>query len=187
MSDAIVTHDAVSGAVVRALVPIAAGQPIYDERMLQDFTEPCFFVIETSVTESPDYDRYLWRTHHIEVSYFPKTQAMTDRKALSSWRLMLLEYLEKIYVNATEDSNGNVERLPVYAQNPECRFVEDHITYYATYKLHCVNSVASGGVMNTLRTQLHIKNQMLEFHRGGSGVCAQPSGEHIAAQGEASP
>lgn len=137
MSGAIVTHDAITGAVVRALVPIAAGQPIYDERMLQNFEEPCFFVIEPSVTESPDYNRFLWRNHRIEVSYFPNPQAMTDRKTLSYWRLMLLEHLSKIYIDSTE-SNGKFTRLPVYAQNPECRFVEDHLVYYATYRINCV-------------------------------------------------
>lgn len=158
MSGAIVTHDAVSGAVVRALVPIAAGQPIYDERMLQDFKEPCFFVIETSVDEAPDYDNYLWRTHHIEVSYFPVPRAMTDRKTLSQWRLMLLEYLEKIYVDSTEE-NGEMTRLPVYAQHPECRFVEDHITYYATYRIHCARARPAEQPMGLLETHSYIKHK----------------------------
>lgn len=156
MSGAIVTYDAVSGAVVRALVPIAAGQPIYDERMLQDFKEPCFFVIEPSVTESPDYDRLLWRDHRIEVSYFPKPQAMTDRKTLSYWRLMLLEHLSKIYVDSTED-NKVITRRPVYAQNPECRFVEDHLVYYATYRVHCVRQEAPSPTMETLETHINHK------------------------------
>lgn len=157
MSGAIVTYDAVSGAVVRALVPIAAGQPIYDERMLQDFKEPCFFVIEPSVTESPDYDRLLWRDHRIEVSYFPKPQAMTDRKTLSEWRLILLEQLEKIYVDISTDDKGNVERLPVYAQNPECRFVEDHLTYYATYRIHCVRQTVAVETMDKLKIHSNTK------------------------------
>ena len=160
MSDVVVTYDAVSGAVVRALVPIAAGQPIYDERMLQDFKEPCFFVIEPSVTESPDYDRLLWRDHHIEVSYFPKTQAMTDRKTLSYWRLMLLEYLSKIYVDSTED-NKVVTRLPVYAQNPECRFVEDHIVYYATYRIHCVKAEVPTPNMRNLESHIEPKQYII--------------------------
>lgn len=159
MSGAIVTHDAVSGAVVRALVPIAAGQPIYDERMLQDFREPCLFVVETSVDESPDYDNYLWRTHHIEVSYFPVPRAMTDRKTLSQWRLMLLEHLEKIYVDAVADDGGNIERLPVYAQHPECRFVEDHITYYATYRIHCARARPVAEPMGLLETHSYIKHK----------------------------
>lgn len=153
MSGAVVTYDAVSGAVVRALVPIAAGQPIYDERMLQDFKEPCFFVIEPSVTESPDYDRLLWRDHRIEVSYFPKPQAMTDRKTLSYWRLMLLEYLSKIYVDSTEE-NKVITRLPVYAQNPECRFVEDHLVYYATYRIHCVKAETPAPNMEILESHI---------------------------------
>lgn len=158
MSGAIVTHDAITGAVVRALVPIAAGQPIYDERMLQDFTEPCFFVIEPSVTESPDYDRLFWRDHRIEVSYFPKPQAMTDRKTISYWRLMLLEYLERIYVDAAYE-NGETTRLPVYAQNPECRFVEDHLVYYATYRIHCVKAETPAPNMAVLES--HIEQKQL--------------------------
>ena len=153
MSGAVVTYDAVSGAVVRALVPIAAGQPIYDERMLQDFKEPCFFVIEPIVTESPDYDRLLWRDHRIEVSYFPKPQAMTDRKTLSYWRLMLLEHLSKIYVDSTEE-NKVITRLPVYAQNPECRFVEDHLVYYATYRIHCVKAETPAPNMEILESHI---------------------------------
>ena len=153
MSGAVVTYDAVSGAVVRALVPIAAGQPIYDERMLQDFKEPCFFVIEPSVTESPDYDRLLWRDHRIEVSYFQKPQAMTDRKTLSYWRLMLLEHLSKIYVDSTEE-NKVITRLPVYAQNPECRFVEDHLVYYATYRIHCVKAETPAPNMEILESHI---------------------------------
>jgi len=156
MSGALVTYDAVSGAVVRALVPIAAGQPIYDERMLQDFNEPCFFVIEPSVTESPDYNRLLWREHRIEVSYFPKPQAMTDRKTLSYWRLMLLEHLSKIYVDSTED-NKVITRLPVYARNPECRFVEDHLVYYATYRIHCVKPKIATVPMGEIETNSYCK------------------------------
>lgn len=159
MSGTLVTHDAVSGAVVRALVPISAGQPIYDERMLQDFKEPCFFVIEPSVTESPDYDRLLWRDHRIEVSYFPKSQAMTDRKALSYWRLMLLEHLSKIYVDSTED-NKVITRLPVYAQNPECRIVEDHLVYYATYRIHCVKSEIPAPNMEILESNIEPKQHI---------------------------
>lgn len=160
MSGAVVTYDAVSGAVVRALVPIAAGQPIYDERMLQDFKEPCFFVIEPSVTESPDYDRLLWRDHRIEVSYFPKPQAMTDRKTLSYWRLMLLEHLSKIYVDSTEE-NKVITRLPVYAQNPECRFVEDHLVYYATYRIHCVKAETPAPNMEILESHIEPKQHII--------------------------
>lgn len=161
MSGAVVTYDAVSGAVVRALVPIAAGQPIYDERMLQDFKEPCFFVIEPSVTESPDYDRLLWRDHRIEVSYFPKPQAMTDRKTLSYWRLMLLEHLSKIYVDSTEE-NKVITRLPVYAQNPECRLVEDHLVYYATYRIHCVKAETPAPNMETMRAHIEPKQHIIK-------------------------
>ena len=160
MSGVAVTYDAVSGAVVRALVPIAAGQPIYDERMLQDFKEPCFFVIEPSVTESPDYDRLFWRDHRIEVSYFPKPQAMTDRKTLSYWRLMLLEHLSRIYVDSTEE-NKVITRLPVYAQNPECRFVEDHLVYYATYRIHCVKQETPAPNMEILEPHIEPKQQLI--------------------------
>lgn len=158
MSGAIVKHDAISGAVVRALVPIAAGQPIYNERMLQDFEEPCFFVIETSVTESPDYEPYSWRDHRIEVSYLPKTDALSDRRSMAEWRLMLLEYLSTIHVDAMT-IDGERVRLPVYAQNPECRFVDEHITYYASYRIHCVREQPTAEPMGLLQTHSYIKHK----------------------------
>lgn len=155
MSGAVVQHDAVQGAVVRAVAAIAAGVPIYDERMLQDFQEPCFFVIESSVSERPDYDRYLWREHRIEVSFYPETQALTDRHSLSRWRLLLLEHLQKIHVDATISETGEVTRLPVYAQNPECRFIADHLVFYATYRIHCARSEPMVDAMQIIETHTY--------------------------------
>lgn len=157
MSGAIVTHDAVSGAVVRALVPIAAGQPIYDERMLQDFTEPCFFVIEPSVTEEKQLDRYWMYEHKIEVSYFPKPQAMTDRRLLSEWRQLLFSTLRKIDVDAYMDSEGKIVRLPLRAHAAECRWIEDHLVYYANYSLRCREVVDEGVIMQKLIENQNIK------------------------------
>ena len=157
MSGAIVTHDAVSGAVVRALVPIASGQPIYDERMLQDFREPCFFVIETGVTEEKQIGRYWMYEHRIEVSYFPVAQAMTERRLLSEWRLTLMQTLRRVFVDAYMDSENKVVRLPVRAHGAECRWVEDHLVYYASYRIRCRELVDDGTVMQNLITNQNIK------------------------------
>ena len=157
MSGAVVTYDAVSGAVVRALVPIAAGQPIYDERMLQEFKEPCFFVIEPSVTEEKQLDRYWMYDHKIEVSYFPVTQAMTERKLLSEWRWTLMQTLRYVHVDAYMDSENKVVRLPVRAHGAECRWVEDHLVYYASYRLRCRVIVDDGMMMQNLIINQNIK------------------------------
>ena len=157
MSGTVVTYDAVSCAVVRALVPIAAGQPIYDERMLQDFKEPCFFVIEPSVTEEKQLDRYWMYDHKIEVSYFPVTQAMTERKLLSEWRWTLMQTLRYVHVDAYMDSENKVVRLPVRAHGAECRWVEDHLVYYASYRLRCREIVDDGTIMQNLITNQNIK------------------------------
>ena len=157
MSGAIVTHDAVSGAVVRALVPIAAGQPIYDERMLQDFNEPCFFVLEPSVTEERQLDRYSMYEHKVEVSYFPATQAVTERRLLSEWRWLLMQTLQNIFVDAYMDSEEKIVRLPVRAHGAECRWVEDHMVYYASYRLRCRKITDEGVIMQKLIENQNIK------------------------------
>lgn len=155
MECALVTHDAIKGAVVRALSAISAGQPIYDERMLQDFTEPCFFVIETSVSEEPGLTPYCFREHRIEVSYFPVTEALSHRTQLSHWREIIMEALRRIMVDAYVENNQTI-RLPVRARNAECRFIEDHITYYASYRIRCRTPEIEEPIMETLIQEQHL-------------------------------
>ena len=157
MSGALVTHDAVSSAVVRALVPIAAGQPIYDERMLQDFQEPCFFVIEPSVNEEKQLDKYWVYEHKIEVSYFPVTKAMTEYQLMSEWRWMIMQTLQYIHVDAYMDAENKAVKLPVRAHGAECRWIEDHLVYYASYRIRCRKIVDDGSIMQTLITNQNIK------------------------------
>lgn len=149
MAGAIVKHDAISGAVVRALALVAAGQPIYDERMLQDFEEPCFFVIESSVKEEPGLDRYCWREHRVEVSYYPANDALSHKWLLSIWREAMMLALRKIMVDAYVSDEGIVQ-LPVRARDAECRFIDDHITYYASYRIRCRQGEADEVTMETL-------------------------------------
>lgn len=156
MAGTVVAHDAISGAVVRALSTIAAGQPIYNERMLQDFDEPCFFVFETSVSEEPGLDRYCFREHRIEVSYYPVTEALSHHSLLSQWRETLMLTLRKIMVDAYVENSQTV-RLPVSARNAECRFIEDHITYYASYRIRCRRSADSGTTMAEFTQTQHIR------------------------------
>lgn len=155
MACAVVTHDAIKGAVVRALSAISAGQPIYDEIMLQDFTEPCFFVIETSVSEDPELTPYCFREHRIEVTYFPVTEALSHTKQLSQWREIMMDALRKIMVDAYVENNQTI-RLPVRARNAECKFIEDHITYYASYRIHCRTPEIGEPIMETLIQEQHL-------------------------------
>lgn len=155
MAGAEVKSDAICGAVTRAISQIASGLPIYDERMLQNFVEPCFFVIETSVSETQGLDRYCWREHRIEVSYIPKPDALSNRRLLGEWREILMQTLFEIYVDANVDGE-NIERLPVRAQNAECRLNEDQITYYATYRIYCRRSEQQHSVMGSLAQDINL-------------------------------
>lgn len=155
MACAVVTHDVIKGAVVRALSAISAGQPIYDERMLQDFNEPCFFVIETSVSEEPELTPYCFREHRVEVTYFPVMEALSHRTQLSQWRDTIMDALRNIMVDAYVENNQMI-RLPVRARNAECRLVEDHITYYANYRIHCRTPEIDDPIMETLIQYEHL-------------------------------
>ena len=130
-------HSMVIKGVVKALQQISQrfNVPIYDERMLQNFTEPCLFVIERRVNQRRELGSYFTSEHHIEVSYISKPNAETTNMICSAWRFALMAALSKISVEAYTDDDGSMVELPVRAHNPECRLVNDNVVFTAFYSI----------------------------------------------------
>jgi hypothetical protein len=156
-----VQPNVVLAAVVRSINPIADGLPIYGERMLQDYTTPCIFAIETGVTEVDELWPTLISDHKIEVTVLPDKSRLTPRRSASEWRKSLMDSLFKIDIDSLEDEEEIITRRQIFARNPECRIIENRPVYYATYRIRNWREQPEYDKMQTLVQNRSIKGDHL--------------------------
>ena len=102
--------------------------PIYNERIDQDFQEPCFFVwCSQTRTEPVVWPRFEQR-HDIEVRFYPDN--VHDQNSTAAVKsIQLIECLHRILIPRNDSTP-----LPVFAQNYSSRIVDDALVFSVQYR-----------------------------------------------------
>ncbi|MGO4952026.1 phage tail terminator family protein [Paenibacillus sp. DRB1-1] len=136
----------VKNGILKHLSTFQTGVKVYDERIEQGFSEPCFFVLLIDGSQNREFNRRYMRTDSFDVHYFP-SDTPEKRRECEAVADRLYEEMEYIHWE------GTMYR----AVGMKHQIVDDVLHFFLDINVHLMKPKEQETKMRTLKQEAGIR------------------------------